>query len=424
MTQASTAYEKFVQEIYQALLNQQEVQTIDVQHNVLLFGRSGAPYRVDVYWEFKLAGTKYRTCVECRHYQSTVSRDEVNAFWSWLEDIGNTNGIIVTTQGYQSGAITYAKDKRNIRLLVMNPLLQKVQTTFHMQIPSFALLEPVADAEAVRELMVKAERANFIWDLVIGPNTMLLNASGEEAMSLNLLVNREVRNDGQHELSLKGYYLPSEIGLIPLVQIRVMRTSTELRDTMTVNVGDGSRAILDDVLANTSEYVKEDGTLSPVGDGKHARIIPGSGAHAQAQPARHRLFIDSPLGIAGIDALVTPDAYQVESYSIRHDSDDFVIPEVVAFIVVLQNAGVLEWARSNAYDALWGYLAQVATKVKDSPPGRLEVRDPDGSVRASATLPAIDPASFDNVRQQLTVEIDSDGGSRISYVIDLTNKKQ
>lgn len=70
----STPYELLVQELHQALLNNDGVENINVRHNVKIKGRSGATHQIDVYWEFKLAGVTYKTCIECKHYNTSVKK--------------------------------------------------------------------------------------------------------------------------------------------------------------------------------------------------------------------------------------------------------------------------------------------------------------------------------------------------------------
>lgn len=47
----NTEYEKFTQEIYQQLLNEDfgNIKTVNVLHNVKLKGRSGQEHQIDVY---------------------------------------------------------------------------------------------------------------------------------------------------------------------------------------------------------------------------------------------------------------------------------------------------------------------------------------------------------------------------------------
>lgn len=103
----NTEYELLTKSIYDALL-QKEGLTIDVKHNVLLKGKA-TEHQIDVYWEYKIADTLFRVAIECKNYNSKVSIGKVRDFHSVLNDIGNIQGIIVSKNGFQSGAKKYAE---------------------------------------------------------------------------------------------------------------------------------------------------------------------------------------------------------------------------------------------------------------------------------------------------------------------------
>ena len=104
----NTEYEKFAQEIYQGLLNEEIIKAIQVQHNVKLRGKSGQLHQVDVYWEYELAGVNHKVAIECKNYNKPVSVGKVRDFYSVLSDLNNVNGIMVTKVGYQKGAKEFA----------------------------------------------------------------------------------------------------------------------------------------------------------------------------------------------------------------------------------------------------------------------------------------------------------------------------
>lgn len=104
----NTEYEKFAQEIYQGLLNEERIKAIQVQHNVKLRGKSGQLHQVDVYWEYELAGVNHKVAIECKNYNKPVSVGKVRDFYGVLSDLNNVNGIMVTKVGYQKGAKEFA----------------------------------------------------------------------------------------------------------------------------------------------------------------------------------------------------------------------------------------------------------------------------------------------------------------------------
>lgn len=104
-----TEYELWVKEIHGLIHRYEGVENIDIRHNVKLVGAGGVTHQIDIYWEFKQAGTVYRTAVECKGYKNPVSMEKISAFHSVLEDLGGVGGNFVAKNGFQSGAIELAK---------------------------------------------------------------------------------------------------------------------------------------------------------------------------------------------------------------------------------------------------------------------------------------------------------------------------
>ena len=106
----NTEFELFTRHIYQKLVNNDVLKPTLVQHNVKLKGKSGCEHQIDVYWEYEIAGNKHRVAIECKNYNSQVEVSNVRDFKGVLDDLNNVNGIMVSAQGYQSGAKKYAEE--------------------------------------------------------------------------------------------------------------------------------------------------------------------------------------------------------------------------------------------------------------------------------------------------------------------------
>lgn len=119
MTNKNTDYEKFVRDIMEALLRGQGLQTVAVQHNVQVAGTSRT-HQVDVYWEYRLGGVLHRVIINCKRYNSTVAVTDVLTLSGVLHDMPGVRGLIVTTIGFQKGAVEYAKTHQ-IGLKVVRP---------------------------------------------------------------------------------------------------------------------------------------------------------------------------------------------------------------------------------------------------------------------------------------------------------------
>jgi Restriction endonuclease len=97
-------YDRLVQGIFQAIHDQEEVATIDVEQNRTLQGKT-VPHDVDVYWKFEKGGIVYETIVQAKDWQSPVKKGQLIEFKGVLDDLpGQVRGVFVTRTGYQKGA--------------------------------------------------------------------------------------------------------------------------------------------------------------------------------------------------------------------------------------------------------------------------------------------------------------------------------
>lgn len=103
--QNSTEYEKVAQKVYQAILAMEDVHTIEVQHNVQITGRSGVAHQIDVYWRYLKEGIEHQVLVECKYYRSTIDLIHARNLLGLLTDIPNSQGVLLTTVGFQRGVV-------------------------------------------------------------------------------------------------------------------------------------------------------------------------------------------------------------------------------------------------------------------------------------------------------------------------------
>jgi hypothetical protein len=113
MTDTSHAYEQFTQRVMQSLLD------VVVHHQRVYTGRiSQREIKVDVSFTYNVVGADLLFLVECKCYGHSVAVDEVEEFHSKIDDIGAHKGIMVTTVGFQEGAIKTARG-RGIALAIL-----------------------------------------------------------------------------------------------------------------------------------------------------------------------------------------------------------------------------------------------------------------------------------------------------------------
>lgn len=109
MKNTGISYETLTKYIFQEILEQDQVKTIQVQHDVTIQGKT-ILHQIDVYWEFEVGGIKYITIVQAKDWQYPVNQGELLKFKGILDDLpGQPKGIFVTRTGYQSGAKEFAE---------------------------------------------------------------------------------------------------------------------------------------------------------------------------------------------------------------------------------------------------------------------------------------------------------------------------
>jgi len=114
-------YERFVQNLQQALLDSEELtkqKNIKIEANKKITDNNGIEREFDLYWEYELAGITYKTIIECKDYNSCVSIEKIDALIGKLRDIPDVKGIFATKRGYQKGAKIKA-EKNKIDLLIV-----------------------------------------------------------------------------------------------------------------------------------------------------------------------------------------------------------------------------------------------------------------------------------------------------------------
>jgi hypothetical protein len=95
-------FEKLVAQLH-------ETGTVSVEHNVVLTGRSGAPRQIDVVIRHKQGLYEYLVIAECKFWNSRVERAHVDELVRTVQEVGASRGVVFSTKGFQSGAITQAK---------------------------------------------------------------------------------------------------------------------------------------------------------------------------------------------------------------------------------------------------------------------------------------------------------------------------
>lgn len=114
----ATEYEAVTAALYEVLGKSTGATVIGYGPECKVPGKSGGEHQIDVLIEQSNGLQSIRTAIECKYWNKRVPRDRVLAFVGVLEDTNIEKGVIVSKEGFQSGAMEVAK-ARNIDLVEM-----------------------------------------------------------------------------------------------------------------------------------------------------------------------------------------------------------------------------------------------------------------------------------------------------------------
>lgn len=122
-TLSSLDYEGFVRETYDALVSKNLGQVLASKR--YRGKRSGHNHQIDVSIELEVAGLAILILVECKYYKRAVEVSDILEFAQRIDDIGAHKGVLVSTVGFQKGAIKIASG-HGIALVQTEPAWEHV----------------------------------------------------------------------------------------------------------------------------------------------------------------------------------------------------------------------------------------------------------------------------------------------------------
>lgn len=186
------SYEKLTQTVFHQIINQNSAQTIHVQHDVTLQGKT-TTHQLDVYWEFELSGIKYCTAIQAKDWKNKVPQKEMLAFKAILDDLPGTTGVYVSKTGYQSGAKNVAI-KNNIKIYELRApidkdfdgLMTKININLNFQFPNHEDLAISLDENWIKSNSIDA--SSFLGKQLFSGNSELLNREGIRIFTVSDLI--------------------------------------------------------------------------------------------------------------------------------------------------------------------------------------------------------------------------------------------
>ncbi|AFL52464.1 hypothetical protein USDA257_c39200 [Sinorhizobium fredii USDA 257] len=268
-----TEYEKLARDIYERIIRAEGVETIEVEHNKIVTGKSGCNHQIDVYWEFRIAGKTYRTAIECKAFSSEVSIGRIRDFYGVLVDVNNLSGLFVTKVGFQSGARRFAEHYG----ITLKELREPTATDWSGRAKDIHLKCHVVQVDIV-EFAPRVSQA-FLDTLppegiglsggIMTDEQIVFDASGAPVASLEDLRQRlpssnETLKGQQHYFKFPGHILRIEGYDLPLDGIDIVYDVNIETEEVISRGEEIVQAIIKDALDGDLTVVHHDGTVKKV----------------------------------------------------------------------------------------------------------------------------------------------------------------
>lgn len=119
-----TEFEEFCLELLKIYATEENLKNFTIEHNVKQEAPDGT-YQLDIIASFTALDVQLKILCECKQYTSQVKRERVEILEGRLKSLGMHKGILLSTSGFQSGAIQYAKSHGIALIQVFDHSCQK-----------------------------------------------------------------------------------------------------------------------------------------------------------------------------------------------------------------------------------------------------------------------------------------------------------
>lgn len=272
----NTEFERFTQRVFQKLESNDVLKPSRVQHNVKLKGKSGCEHQIDVYWEYEKDGISHRVAIECKNYKTHVPIGKVRDFFGVLQDLDNVSGIMVSSKGFQEGAIKFADfhgiSLKELRTPESKEVFGAIIVTTHMDCRHcmFAIDEGWADQnhfsiQRYRERLAMLYTSKTDYWLkashlpIETKDNIIRDSNGKAIYSMEELERQLPENPepgSSFVFLLADAWLDSRYwGAVKIREVKYEYESNEQETTLNLAADDFVEAILNDAISGKTDYV-------------------------------------------------------------------------------------------------------------------------------------------------------------------------
>lgn len=120
------------------------IKVVIAKHNQQVEAYDGT-YQIDVLAEFTALRSRIKVLVECKKLTRAVDRDKAMLLHGKLQSIGANKGILISTTGFQRGAVQYAKMHGLTLWQLCDRSIRHVVASGHQEISENVKMELLAE---------------------------------------------------------------------------------------------------------------------------------------------------------------------------------------------------------------------------------------------------------------------------------------
>ena len=169
-------FEIFCMETLKSYAEQEHLQNFKIAHDQKIETDDGT-YQIDVLAEYTALGVKNTVIVECKKQSRSVEREIVAALDRKLQSIGAQKGILISTAGFQGGAVQYAKIHGIALWQVCENFIKHISNSINYPSPDIMKYQFLVEQYLPKHFMMEWDcEADYPYTQIYPTEEMLKNA--------------------------------------------------------------------------------------------------------------------------------------------------------------------------------------------------------------------------------------------------------
>ena len=147
-------FEQFCMETLKAYAVKEALHDFCIIHNQKI-ETYDSTYQIDIIAEYTALGCKNTVIIECKKYSRSIERAKVAELHDKLQSIGAQKEILISTSGFQSDAVKYAKTHGIALWQICDRTIKHYSAAASCEIPPYMLFEFEVEKHLPRYIMME-----------------------------------------------------------------------------------------------------------------------------------------------------------------------------------------------------------------------------------------------------------------------------